>query len=248
MNRSELFEIWAPPNSVWSPWAKPALFAEMPLAASVFGDEGQPTVDLPPDALTTVIVDLPGLDSVRTGLALAANRYRPVPLFNTAFHLSGVVNVESIARCLVVGADQLARLRLPHNAPPAFLLDAHRSPGGLRPSPGRFDNRWIVFPQDFPSATFLLAQGLRRVLLMQGSQIVPTPQSDLAHVLLRWQEAGLEILRWDPAGSSPPQILQISQPSWFGSLWYRTLVLAGLRRNSAGGFGSVVPQPSSSHG
>jgi hypothetical protein len=40
----------------------------------------------------------------------------------------------------------------------------------------------------------------------------------------------------------------VAKPKRFRSIWYRLLAIAGLRRNSAGGFGSVVPQPSSSGG
>ena len=40
------------------------------------------------------------------------------------------------------------------HAPPAFLLDSDRMKAPA-PDPGRFDNRWLVFPQDFPSAAFL---------------------------------------------------------------------------------------------
>ena len=55
------------------------------------------------------------------------------------------------------------------------------------PGPGTFDNRWVVFPQDFPSAAFLRSRGVAEVLLIQaGAQ----PQEDLAHVLLRWQQGG----------------------------------------------------------
>jgi hypothetical protein len=42
-----------------------------------------------------------------------------------------------------------------------------------------------------------------------------------------------------------PQPLQVRKPSKFRHLWYRALVLLRLRRNSAGGFGSVIPMPSS---
>ena len=64
------------------------------------------------------------------------------------------------------------------------------------PSPGKFDNRWVVFPQDFPSATFLRSRGVADVLLIHSGKSV---QEDLAHVLLRWQQGGLRMMQASPS-------------------------------------------------
>ncbi|HWI57229.1 MAG TPA: hypothetical protein VNZ22_08375, partial [Bacillota bacterium] len=101
-----------------------------------------------------------------------------------------------------------------------------------------------VFPQDFPSATYLLANGLGCVLLVQNW--VQQPQRDLAHVLLRWQEARLAVVTYGMRAGGPLQPLTVSRPSYFKQLWYRALVLAGLRRHSGGGFGAMVPEESDS--
>jgi len=252
MNPSELFEIWAPSGALWSRWAKPVLFAESSGAPSISLEaEVLPQLDIPPDNQTALILDLPSAESVKAALALAGLGYRPVPLYNGArgafsASLTGtaVVDNDAIAGCLIAGAEVLARHRLPANAPPAFLLDSRRKPVNFDPAPGRFDNRWVVFPQDFPSASFLLAHGIKRVLLLQADP-QSQPQQDLAHVLLRWQEASLELLIADPQHAAQPVPLRVARPTHFGLLWYRALALVGLRRNSAGGFGSVVPQPSS---
>lgn len=131
------------------------------------------------------------------------------------------------------------------DAPPAFLLDANRLSPSQPSGPGKYDNRWMVFPQDFPSATFLKSRQILRVLVLQRP---PEPASDLAHVLLRWQEAGLELLWTDPAAGHAPETLRVQKPSGFRDLSYRAMALLGLRRNSAGGFGSVIPFPSSGSG
>jgi len=255
MNPSELFDIWAPPWALWSRWAKPVLFAESsgtpPIASQT---EVLPKLDFLRDDDLALVLDLPSSESVKTGLALAELGYRPVPLFNgtrgprsLSLTAMAVVDNDAIAGWLVAGAEILQRRHLPPNAPPAFLLDSRRKAPGIKPSPGRFDNRWVVFPQDFPSASFLLAHDIRRVLLLQ-SNMQSQPQADLAHVLLRWQQAGLKLLAADGQNIAYPKPLVVNRPSHFGSLWYRALALVGLRRNSAGGFGSVVPQPSSSSG
>lgn len=115
-------------------------------------------------------------------------------------------------------------------------------PGGADPAPGRFDNRWLVFPQDFPSANFFLSRAIQTLLLVQEKD---QPLADLAHVLLRWQEAGIRLLLKNPLLPAPVTDLHVHRPSQFRSIWYRVMALAGLRRNSAGGFGSIVPQASS---
>ena len=79
-------------------------------------------------------------------------------------------------------------------------------------------------------------------------EIAGKPQNDLAHILLRWQEAGIRILGCEASGDKQPEPVQVEKPNNFRALWYRAMVLAGLRRNSAGGFGAIVPEPSSSGG
>lgn len=260
MNRAELFDVWAPADAVWSRWAKPVLFADPPQLPPPAAGQGIPAPDLPSvpaeevappfpgfrlDSSLAVVVDLPGARSVQAGLALARQGYRPVPLFNCGDHPAALVNVQPILQELTAGAESLGGFRLSPDAPPAFLLDGHRqSPAGAA-APGRYDNRWLVFPQDFPSANFLRARQIVRVLLVQDPESIQ-PANDLAHVLRRWQEAGIEILLSRERFSPIP--LQVEKPSRFRALSYRALAILGLRRNSAGGFGSVIPLAAASGG
>lgn len=258
MDGSQLFEVWAPEESVWSRWAKPALFAGGAPALAAQPAQAvnpMPVHSLDPqtgsfnpgglDTWTAFVVDMPGERSVEIGMALARSGYRPVPLFNTAYHLGAIVPVEAILKRLRDGADELQGLAIPPDAPPVFLLDSQRLAPLTPPAPGKFDNRWAAFPQDFPSANFLLSNGIRRVVLLQDERLQDKPRTDLAHVLLRWQGGGVEIYIQDPDGNMSPRPLQVAKPSAFRSLFYRALTLSGLRRSSAGGFGSVIPIPSS---
>lgn len=246
MDMQQLFETWAPPSSVWSRWAKPALFTNTVVMSTAAGQppppampREEPRLRILEDSSTAFVLDLPGAQSVELGLALARAGYRPVPVFNTADHTAAVVNVRPILDQLQAGADEISRLPTRPGEPPAFLLDSGRGAGF--PGPGKFDNRWLVFPQDFPSATFLLSQGIRRVVLLRPTTSSDQPREDLAHVLLRWQEAGIEIYLQDPAADQPPRPLTVQRPSRFRGLAYRALAVFGLKRNSAGGFGSVIP-------
>ncbi len=197
MNPSELYKLWAPEDSIWSNWAKPVLFTDK----TFVGGEPPQTTQWQssnvawapaPESGTAVVLDLPGADAVWYGMALSQCGYRPVPLYNgvrgPALGGFELVNVDAIVVALHEVGETLAKLQLPANAPPAFLIDENRFAGGSFANPGRFDNRWWIFPQDFPSANYLLAHGIRSVVLGQNRAV--GPQRDLAHVLLRWQDAG----------------------------------------------------------
>lgn len=251
MNREECFERWAPLDALWSPWAKPVLFAQL---LDVPGDEPIPEQSLPdvswlPDASgdTALVLDLPGPEAVDAGIALARAGYRPVPLYNANVDSAAVVPVQPIMERLRVGALMLPEAgRLRNDAPPAFLLDANRMRPALTLTPGRFDNRWLVLPQDFPSATALRTHGVKRVTVVQQDQT--DPQADLRHVLLRWQNAGILLSVVDYDARSTPQPLLVHPPSLFQVAWYRVVALMGLRRSNAGGFGGLIPEPSASMG
>ena len=241
-----------PADVVWSAWVKPVLFAQqiMPRTDMSSPDEWRNTdVTWAPEPHdnAALVVDLPGRQSMLTGLALAARGYRPVPLYNACCSHSAVVPMEPILDLIARAAPYLAGLFLPDDAPPAFLLDADRLRGTATPRPGLFDNRWLVFPQDFPSANFLRSHAVESALLVQAQP--DQPQSDLATCVCS-------------AGSKPacrcassrrrqaprPSRCNVRRPRLFRWMWHRALASLGLRRNSAGGFGAVVPMPSSSSG
>lgn len=254
MRSEDAFEIWAPEGAVWSPWAKPVLFVRGSEHAVIGGDGlassgSDPSVmdvSWAPDAAhrTALVLELPGLTSVEIALSLVDKGYRPVPLFNSSIGKSAVVPVEPLRDALFAACVRLSHANLHADSPPAFLLDRGRL-GVDVPVPGKFDNRWMVFSQDFPSGNFLLSQRVESVVLVteKGKAVV----DDLAHVLYRWKEAGLSLARKDFDGG-PITPLDVSRPRGFRTAWYRALVVLGLKRNSAGGFGSVVPTPSGGGG
>jgi hypothetical protein len=251
MNARHAYAIWAPPESPWSPWAKPSLFADLGRVFSTAHDEGPINVEdvswLPIfDKRTAIVIDLPGGVAVTRGLQLTRRGYRPVPLFNTSHEGNAAVSVREILEGLNTGRRVIPAMEIPADAPPAFLLDSKRLGDGRSPPPGIYDNRWTVLPQDFPSAAKLREHGIAAVLLWQRENAQPA--DDLAHVLRRWQDAGLDIYLEYGDLPSPPVPLTVHRPSRYKSILHRLFVLAGLRRNSAGGFGSIVPEPSQSGG
>jgi hypothetical protein len=127
------------------------------------------------------------------------------------------------------------------------MLDANRRVGsGLSLHPGMFDNRSVSLPTDFPSANLLMSRSIKRAILVQADTL--RPQEDLAHTLLRWQRAGITIEAINPLNPAAPQKIDVPRPPRFRSLWQRLLATAGLRRHPQGGFGAILPIPTSSSG
>lgn len=204
-----------------------------------------------------IIVDLPGADAVVAGYFWATIGFRPVPLFNGCPGAGAAVDVQPILHALLNMTSYLKALPLKPDAPPVFLLDSSRMRNRVPITPGVFDNRWLAFPEDFPSATFLLSHNIKNAILihelpahasLHSAFLVndtPQPQEDLAHVLLRWQQAGILIQSKDVHSDAPPKRISVAKPGMFKTLYRRAMVLLGLHRNDAGGFGSEVPQPGS---
>jgi len=250
MNLIELFELWAPAESLWSQWAKPTAFLNTPLLdpSSVEAEDKLPQLSfetLNPRG-TAVVVNMPAAKSVYMGLALAQIGFRPVPLFNAAHGPNAVVNMAVVTRALQNGADLLNGLHITGQAAPAFLIDSQRM-GSRTPAPGDFDNRWIVFPQDLPSGTFLQSHAIHTVLLIQSSASL---DEDLGHVLSLWKRSGLKLLRSGPGPVDSIFPLETHEIRSFDLLraafMAKLMLVRRLRRANSGGFGAVVPTPNSS--
>jgi hypothetical protein len=248
MSPEDCYAAWAPDDVEWARWAKPVLFTQL-------GDirEAEPSslpaetpVEGLPDASggVAVVVDLGGEESLLTGLKLATRGFRPVPLYNATSGPRPAVDVSLILRWLRPGAEFLTKAGLRPDAPPALLLDADRN--RREPGPGDYDNRWVVLPQDFPSAAFLQSRKIREVVLVQRG--TTTPREDLAHVLRRWQDGGVRILALDLMRGGAPEPIDVPRPSAFRVTWYGLIALLGLRRSNVGGFGGMIPEQTSGGG
>ena len=244
----DLYAIWAPDGARWTEWAKPAAFL-MPVIPDAAPMPGADAVPGLPEAWTdtAVIADLPGAEAVHVGVALAKRGYRPVPLFNATFGPNAVIDVEVITRALASHAETMRRVVIGPDALPVFLLDSRRRHNTVgAATPGWYDNRWVALPQDFPSGTLLRSRGITDVtLLLRGES---GPSEDLAHVLLRWQKAGLRVRVVDLATGRIEDNVQVREPSLFRRARYVAIALFGLRRSNVGGFGAMIPEQTSRGG
>ena len=245
MNGKESFEAWAGEHE-WSDWTKPTLFANgFAVATTESGPEPEQLLAAARTTMATtrlrsmagdgsrncIVVDGPGEAAIALGALLAEQGFAPVVLFNgvTATR-DPLIRNDGVVRALVSLRPRLVA----ENPSPAFLLDSRRNSGV--PTPGKYDNRWLTFPQDFPSAGRLQVAGIKRCYLLADP---PGVAEDLAHVLRRWQEAGIEIY---DGSADPPRLLDIKKPLWFRQVFYRWVALTGFRPNSFGGFGAAVAQ------
>jgi hypothetical protein len=258
MTGRELYEVWAPAQDEWSPWVKPVLFAEIDeqtnqASAADTQYESGLRCRIGTRRDTAIVVDLPGVQSLAAGFSLAREGYRPVPLYNTTSGCrQGVpsekcvlTDVSALVTMLSVSPPEYVRNAIAGDNPPAFLLDSRRLRGQNKPAPGVYDNRWMVFPQDFPSARFLKSRGITRAIVIQETIFLA---EDLVHVLLRWKEGGIPVYLQNAAEDLSLSPEEFRRPPRFRSAIYRALALMGLRRNSAGGFGSVLPIPTQGGG
>lgn len=274
----QVYDLWAPRDSVWSAWVPPVFFTQVRVPADLGSSGSIETVELDwfDGARAAIILDLADALGVRYAIAFAQRGFRPVPMFNSSpgptaqgdpYEVANIVQggmgdagpsnpsvgrlatleMGKLIASFAAATPQVGRLVLPPEAPPVFMLDAMRIKGHYAALPGRFDNRWIVFPQDFPSGRFLMQHGIERALLVVNDQL-NVVQDDLAHVLLRWQEQGITIWKKSILNHDRPTKLTVHRPSRFRAIWYRAMAMFGFRRNSVGGFGSMIPEESSGGG
>ena len=239
----DAFATWAPAAVIWSQWAKPVAFVQPDdIAAPPPPEPAIPPIAISLDPASAVIVDLPGEEAVGVGLLLAERGYWPVPLFNGTSGPAPIIDVHPIMRALVHGAERLRARQPSSDAPPAFLLDARRH-SRVPVDPGKYDNRWVVLPQDFPSGAFLASRGVRQVTLVQRGNAAM--RDDLAHVVCRWQEHGITLRVLDLDTGTVRERVEVTKPSGFKRAWYVAIALLGLRRSNVGGFGAQVPEQTS---
>lgn len=211
MTGRDAFKIWAPAGARWVDWVRPVPFAAMDTSRSInqtaaFPVPGPAYIDKAPEDIA-IVVDMPGADGVREGIALAGTGFRPIPLYNGTNEQEGampLVENHTIESALLGGACELEKIKIPANAPPAFLLDSNRT-HRYKMSASVFDNSWDIYDQDMPPADYLLQNGIRRIVV-RGETI----QKDLARILYKFQKKGITILFTD--GYQQPLERRLKKP------------------------------------
>ena len=268
LDGERLYDVWGPlPDSPWAPYHCIPLFASLdrmkmenvgptppPGMAPVNGtkspgqweqvvpEHARPGAHQPgwllPDILT--IVDLPGPAAVEVGAWLVTVGCQPVCTFNNWPHPRGVLRPEFILaellRWAMVVAD--SREEVTPASPPVWICDSNRL-GTRKGVPGEFDNRYYMEEAILPGAGLLKSNGIRRIVYITHAPADP-PVLDLDSFFFEMEAAGLHVEivdLMDPVLRPRPWITK--PPRQFS---------ADYNRSSAGGFGTVVPEPSSGGG
>ena len=194
MTGKELFRIWAPVGKKWVDWVRPVPFVMMGECSKIYNmtDSVIQAADYIDAKFknAAVIVDLPGVESVKEGIALAKSGFRPIPVFNGTIEQQGAratVDNQSVGIALMHGAAELDKLEIEDTASPAFLLDSNRL-HRFKMDVTVFDNSWDVYPQDLPSAEYMVANGIRNVIVVGESL-----SKDMKKILFEYQKKNIAI-------------------------------------------------------
>ena len=206
MTVKEIYQIWAPTGKKWVDWVRPVPFIAMNECMKVydFSDFSIPEIDYVDGHYegAALIVDLPGMESVKEGIALAKHGYRPIPVYNGTIEQSGAratVDNQSVAMGLAMGAGELAQMELKEDALPAFLVDSNRM-NRFKMEIALFDNSWDVYHQDLPSADYFLENGIHKIIV-----IGQTFSKDLKKIFYEFQKKKIEIF-WTKRYGTPTKV------------------------------------------
>ncbi len=202
MTDKEIYQVWAPTGKKWVDWVRPVPFVGMKEHSKSY-DYSNLTECAPvciPAELrdAAIIVDLPGVESVTEGIALAKLGYRPIPVYNGTIEQQGAratVDNQSVGIALNWGARELSGIELSEEALPAFLLDSNRM-NRYKMEISLFDNSWDVYPQDMPSAEYFRRNGIYRLIII--GEVV---SKDLKKILFDFQKRGMEIFFMERYGT-----------------------------------------------
>ena len=199
MNRKDIFKIWAPSGVKWSNWVRPVPFMEINehLKTYEYCDFSIDEIECDQsmiDGKTAIMLDLPGYEGVKEGIAFARKGFRPIPLYNGTNEQEGskpTVNNQALEIALIWGALELQKLKIDEEASPVFLLDSNRL-NRYKMDISLFDNSWDLYEQDVPSAKYFLENGINKIVIRSESV-----KRDLKEILYKYQKAGINIIFWE---------------------------------------------------
>ena len=208
MTNKDVFKLWAPSNKKWVDWVRPVPFVAIDNKIKKF----YPLNIILPylhrldknDTSTAIIIDLPGTQSVETGIFLAKQYgYRPIPIYNGVIEQNGAratTDNRSVLNALVWGSSILSDIDIKDNAPPAFLTDVNRLQRH-KIDFSIFDNSWDVYHQDLPTEDYFLENGISKVLVISN-----TLSKDLKKIFAEYPKKKIQIFWTD--GYYEPKCIQ----------------------------------------
>lgn len=261
VSAEKLFDTWAPAvSSRWEAFHCPTLFAsidyldkkEVGCAPDAYYHEfagGWTASSVPAprwlDQQTWLILDAPGWISVAVAAQLAQYRVcETVCTFDNWPHPKGLIQPEMTIAALLRYAPMMETVRrnLVFGLPPVWVCDNTRL-GNQPGSPGQFDNRYFLDDSILPGPELLKTNGIQRVVYASPGLSSP-PTADLTDYFNYLIQQGLPLLR---VGMSSVEAWK-AEPVPVHQIPKLPLNRGSFFRATAGGFGSEIPEPSSSSG
>lgn len=259
-----LFDVWGPPpGSLWTPYHCVPLFAAL---QSLRKDHFGPTPTTQANEIESgellegavhlkplgeawageragVLLDVPGPQSVALAVRLVAAGYQPICTFDHWPHARGLLKPEIILSQLLRHAGSIAKLRngLRPDAPPLWICDSDRL-GTRRGHPDEFDNRYFLDDSILPSAETLAQAGIARLICVVPTAL-HTPRDDVRAYFRDLKKIGFHHI--DGAALNDPALTRFEFPLGVFDIKFSQI---GYKRSNAGGFGRLIPEPSSSSG
>lgn len=222
MTGKDIYKIWAPEGAKWVEWVRPVPFIGITddLGKYQVDDFTIPKINSIQEPIenifsaikdftknTAIIIDLPGNNSIKEGIAITKLGFRPIPIYNGTDEQEGAmatVNNKVIKIGLVKGALELTKIQMDKNAPPAFLLDSNRM-NRYKMNESVFDNSWDIYAQDIPSAEYFLKNDINKIIII--GKII---HKDLKIILYPFQQKGISIYLTN--GYEQPQKIILKKP------------------------------------
>ena len=264
VDTEKLFAVWGPvPGGPWEPYHCVPLFAALQtvLVSRIGptspdrvkevegnGHLGHIQVDKPlgtewAKKKSWVILDLAGATSVAAGLRFIAGGFQPVCTFDNWPHPAGLIKTEIVLAQLLRYAAHVSdhRKYLTVDSPPIWLCDRNRL-GTRQANVKEFDNRYYLDDSILPSPETLRKNGVEQIIC-----VVPTsldkPREDLCAYFRDLRKEGFNEIYG--AAFQDPELSLFRFPETVFTIDFKQ---SGFKRNDAGGFGLLIPEPSSSGG
>ena len=197
MTGREIYEIYAKKDAKWTEWIRPVPFVGIDTYnrknIRPINDKKITFIDKYEEDIA-IFIDLPNIESIEFGIALAKIGYRPIPIFNGVdeqIKSTATTPTYLVEESLISGAQKLKNIEIKLNANPVFLLDSNRL-NRYRKKESIFDNSWDLYGQDIPSYNYFKKNNITKIIVV-GEKI----NRDLRKIFFKFQDAGITFYKTD---------------------------------------------------
>ena len=208
MTGKEIYEIYAKKDAKWTNWVRPVPFVGIDTynrkSTRILVERNLVSIKTYEEN-TAIFIDLPSIESIEVGIALAKLGYRPIPIFNGTDEQENSPSTTPAyltEEGLISGALKLKNINIEIDANPVFLLDSNRL-NRYRKKESIFDNSWDLYGQDIPSYNYFKENGINKIIVV-GDKI----NKDLRKIFFKFQDNGITFYQTDGYSQLKKEILK----------------------------------------